>query len=769
MNKEKLFPAVIAVVGICTAPFASHAQTAADQAAQISGQLEEVVITAERRTTDLQKTAVSVAVRNGEDLVREGKSSLAQFLEDVPGVTAVALAGSAVPNDNPGGAVVVRGVPPNPQPAGGDTGVATTALYADGVYAGIGGDYDVDRVEVLRGPQGTLYGRSATSGVVALYSRDPVLGKWGAEVNAEYGSYALQHVSGAVNVPVSDQFAVRLSGNDLYQNGFLGGNKGGSHGVSGGRLKMLYQPTDGFSLILGLAIQSTDSDTGGPSASLRVGAPNTIVINPSPVLTNPVKSTSRQAWVTLNWDVGFANLTYVPAIRTYHNDSQSVVNGLPNFFQITTNHFNLDQVHTEELRLASKAESRVSWIVGAWYYDRKYKYDQSVTWQPSGAYSHGTVSDKSTDNEAIFGEVTYPVLDTLRVTGGLRYDKTRIDSQNTVYVFNLNEGSCSGVFGNASCLATNADYSLPNNIITYRLPAGLGVRTQNNVTYKVRLEKDLTPNNLIYAMASSGFVPGDIAVTTQSIPPSPPGVAALAYDAEKLRSYEVGSKNRFLDNRLQFNTAIYYYTYADYQTFVNIATGMSAPNNVAAANPARMFGAEFEALWQVTANDRLALSAGYTDARFVDKGTPLTTLTTTSYLNKADFFATYVAQTKIFGIAPLTAQASYDHRFALAAGSSVDLGLDAYHTGSYDQGAVSVANMTLGAGPYVKADSQQVYNGHLTWTSASSRFSVTGYVRNIADNVYKTSTAFNGFRPLASTLTVPSPPRIYGVVLHATL
>lgn len=739
-------------------PWVAHGQAASN-----TGVLEEVVITAERRTTDLQKTAVSVAVRNGEDLIKEGKSSLAQFLEDIPGVTAVSLAGNAVPNDNPGNAVVIRGVPPNPQPAGADTGVATTALYTDGVYGGIGADYDLDRVEVLRGPQGTLYGRSATSGVVSIYTRDPELGEWGADANVEYGSYALQHISGAVNMPVNEQLAVRVSGNHNEQQSFLGSKPGGSHGVDAGRVKLLFQPNDDLSVLLGGVYQKNKSDAGGPVARVTTAAPNTIVIIPTPVVTIPIEARSRQVWGRLNWDLGFGTLTYQPAFRTYNNDSPSVVNALPTFLQTVTNHYNLDQIHTHELRLASNADSKVSWIAGAWYYDRRFKYDQSVIWQPSGGYSHGTITDKTTQNQAVFGEATYPFSDTLRLTTGLRYDKTKIDSQNTVYVFNLNEGFCTGgvpVFSTPSCTLTSANHAQPENIITYVLPSGLGVRKQNNLTYKLRVEKDLTPTNLIYAMASSGFVPGDVAVTTQSIPPNPPGVAALVYDAEKLQSYEIGSKNRFFDNTLQFNAAAYYYVYADYQTFVNITVGMGAPNNVAAASPARMTGAEFEALWQMTPNDRLGLSAGYTDARFVDKGAPLTTVTTTSYLDKARFFATYVSQDKIFGIAPLTAQASYDHAFNLPVGSSVDVGADARYTAGYDQNAVPVATAAT-IGPVVKSQGEVVANAHATWTSASNKYSVTGYVRNLADNVYKTSTTIN-------LNTVPSEPRIYGVALHAS-
>lgn len=754
---------VLALAGLSLpSAWAQTAPPTASVAAE-SDQLEEVIVTAERRTEDVQKTGISVAVRNGDELLREGKDTLATMLEDIPGVEVTPVLPGSTPSDNNADVIVIRGVVPNVGLPG-DTSVSTTAVYTDGIYGGIGGDYDIDRLEVLRGPQGTLYGRSATSGVVATYTRDPVLGTWGGNASVEYGSYALQRGSAAVNIPVGDQIAVRVAGNDIYQDGFLG--YGGAHQESAGRIKLLYEPTSDVSLLLGVAIQADATDSGGPAATLT--APNTILVSPaaSPAYVSFVDDDFRQYWAKLTWNLGFATLTYEPALRTFANDSPyyAYVPGL--FLQKDTENYSEDQIHTEELRLTSNPGSALSWIAGAWFYERLYDYSGGVLWEPSGAYSHGPTTDKHTTNAAGYGEATYPIQDSLRVTAGLRFDYTRIASFGSTYTFNTNEGSCGGVFypmGDPACSPFNPIFSLPNAITAFVLPLAGSTTRQDNVTFRARLEKDLAPTNMLYGMISSGFLPADLAIGTSGPSESTQAIHAYDYAAERLVSYEVGSKNRFLDNKLQINGDIFYYDYSGYQTIVNISGGGPSPDNVTTTSPARMFGAEIESEMQLTADDRVGLSAGYTDARFVDKSA---------------FFATWVAETKIPGVEPLTIQARYDHRFDLPGGSSLDAGMDGFFISAYDESVQSVVDIADGGGPWGSVGSEVIGNAHLTWVSSNNKYSVTGYVRNFADNVYKTLVNINGYAvppgviPPAGTAPMnsltPSAPRVFGVVLHAT-
>ena len=129
----------------------------------------------------------------------------------------------------------------------------------DDVYNGIGGGYDLDRVEVLRGPQGTLYGRSATAGVVAIHTHDPNTTRFSADGTAEFGDYALRHWTGEVNLPIiKDTLAVRVSGNEYEQDGYYSA-KGGAVSTHDFRAKALWTPTDNFSALLGYAQNDTSA------------------------------------------------------------------------------------------------------------------------------------------------------------------------------------------------------------------------------------------------------------------------------------------------------------------------------------------------------------------------------------------------------------------------------------------------------------------------------------------------------------------------------
>ncbi|MGC3982886.1 MAG: TonB-dependent receptor plug domain-containing protein [Steroidobacteraceae bacterium] len=211
----------------------AQAQTAsADDALQ----LEEIVVTAERRSEDLQKTAVSVTVRNGDDMLDQGRLSIGDYLADVAGVSG---APDMTSLSNPFANVTVRGVISNTP--GDGTQVPTTAAYTDGVYEGLGSNYDVAGVQVLRGPQGTLYGRSATGGVIAIQTRNPELGKFTGNAAYTYGSDELRNAQAAINLPIGDVFALRVSGMSNEQDGYLSDLPSTQKAM---RVKALIQPSD---------------------------------------------------------------------------------------------------------------------------------------------------------------------------------------------------------------------------------------------------------------------------------------------------------------------------------------------------------------------------------------------------------------------------------------------------------------------------------------------------------------------------------------------
>jgi outer membrane receptor for monomeric catechols len=181
---------ISALIYVAVMPAAAFAQTPdadasdGDEISQSQEAFDEIVVTAERRASNVQDTAIAISVRAGSELAKEGKFTTKQVLEDIAGVIATDNNSRNIgSSDVQGNNITIRGVTPGETAGPGFSQISptpATAVYVDGVYEGVGGAYDLDRVEVLRGPQGTLYGRSATAGVVAFHTRNPTMGEFEA-------------------------------------------------------------------------------------------------------------------------------------------------------------------------------------------------------------------------------------------------------------------------------------------------------------------------------------------------------------------------------------------------------------------------------------------------------------------------------------------------------------------------------------------------------------------------------------------------------------
>jgi iron complex outermembrane receptor protein len=688
--------------------------------------LEEIVVTAERRTADVQKTAASVSVRSGEDLMNEGKFLLKSILEDIPGVVGGAAEASGTTagggTDTIGSGITIRGVQSN---AGGGGSIvstaAATAVYVDGVYEGVGSGYDIDHVEVLRGPQGTLYGRSATAGVVAIHTRNPELDNVNGNAAVEFGNYNLRHYTGALNVPiVGDVLGVRVAANQYQRDGFHTDDGLGARKNTDAKIKVLYKPTETLSVLLGFALQNNEDHTGGLLATTDALNPDNVTYGDSPKGSG--KNHSRQYWSEINLDLGVATLTYQPTYRTWDQDSTIIARGGP-LLLAQKQYTPKDDFWTHELRLASNPGSTLTWQVGALYYDNKLKNSNSVTLLDQGIVAFAADTDKKTTAFGVFGEATYPIADSWRLTAGVRSDNTKVQ--------------------------TVEDYTSITGQTIHISPEE-GTRKFNNWTYKLRTEHDLTRTNLVYASLSTGVSPGELTVTT-CYPSGNP--CAVVLDAETLTSFEVGSKNRFLDDSLQLNGSVYYYRYGGYQT---AGVDVSGGNNQFATlvSPARMYGGELELLYQLTADDRLGLNAAYTKANYVDQP------------EEPFRFKTYIAKDDIAGVAPLTVNASYTHQWHLPGDSTLSLRVDGRYLSSHDEGTITEQQLNQGGERFVHVDGQFVGNLSSTWSLADNRLSVTGYVRNVTDNRYKTSIRVNSLGNVISGSTVTEyDVRTYGVVI----
>lgn len=689
--------------------------------------LEEVVVSVERRTGSLQKTAVAVSVRGGDELRDEGKFSVNQILEDVPSVSLQVPYGTAVNSDVHVPNVSIRGVSSNGAVNGSIASVVpAVAVYVDGVVNGLGATYDLNRVEVLRGPQGTLYGRSATGGVLNVHTNNPALREFGGNASTEFGKYSLQHYSAALNVPAGEVVALRVAGNYYKRDGYYSPD-GGAVDTVDGRAKLLFQPSDQFSALIGVAVQNNDEFSGQNQGTLNRDDEidyDTVV----PLGTGQDKT--RQYWAEINWDFGAATLTYLPALQTWKQ--QAVTYGSPGGGAIATGNQNTphDRFHTEELRLASNAETGLKWQTGVFYYDNDlrntyYLLIDGGPLPPGGLVLQDAATQRRTKNLGVFVESTLDLAAATRLTAGLRYDHTKVRT---------GVASCSG-------LAVAP-------LTCFELTPEDGTRTWDNWTYKLRLEHDLTPGNLLYASVSTAFLPGDVAVTNG---PPDARLAKAPYEAETLTSFEVGSKNRFLDDTLQANAAVFYYRYGAFQQAVKVGEYLGTGLYTIANSPATMFGAELELLFQPTHADRFGLTASYVDPRYKDKPA---------------LFETGVVQDRIPGILPVSIYPSYTRIFELPRGQMLSVGLEALYRSAYDVVAATQADEAAGLRSYLRVDDQLTGNVNATW-KPTAKISLSAYVRNVSDERYKTFVSVSS-TPTTVGAAVLSDPRTYGAMLNVS-
>jgi len=738
--------ASVCVVALSAGTTVAQAQTSDTPAGSKS--IKEITVTAERRTSTVQKTAASISVRSGGDLTKQGRRTLAEFLEDVPGVSIGPSGGlGQFPGINPYANIVIRGVVPDATGSG--TTIPSTAVYTDGIYQGLGGDYDLDRVEVLRGPQGTLYGRSATGGVVSIYTADPKLNKFAATLTATYGNYDLRDVQAAVNLPIGDELALRIAGREYDQLGYLN-FRAGSVSKGESRVKLLYKPSAALSVLLGVATEENHSHSGGPNYILT--APG--VLEPGSFTTvTPLENHQHEFWANANWDLGWATGTYIPAFRKAAYSPYLTYLAFPGGPVVAINPLetSLDQTLTQEARLTSDPGSKLSWIGGVFYFNSVTKGANLLTYAASGALAFDENDRKFTQDTGVFGEATYPLQDTLRLTAGLRYDNTQIEHSET---YTNNATDTPPPFGPM--------YGLPEDLESLTISPQQGKDQFSNITYKVRLEDNLTPTNMVYALASSGFLPGDVEVAQSSTGAPYP----LKYAEETLNAFEVGSKNRFLDNSLEINGSAYYYIYGGYQQPVNPDPQRLGGGNIILTVPARMYGLDLETTYRFTPQDRFNLTLGAIKAYFV--GNPgVTQFGSTVYFHQANVL------TDITGIAPLTLTSAYDHTFEFANGSSIDARADMQLASGHYQGSVG----TIGHGTQAQTaaydantlaleylHTQVLGNLSATWTSPSGKYSFGAYVRNVANDIYVTNPGYQG----ASTIPggTPSIGRTYGATVH---
>jgi iron complex outermembrane recepter protein len=576
--------------------------------------LEEITVTAQKRVENLQKTAMSIDAISGTDMESKAINDLKSALQDVAGVN--------IMTSGVGAQVFIRGYGSLTSP---NTTDMSIGFLVDGVYSGrfqtaLSTMYDMERVEVLRGPQGTLYGRNAVAGQVNLISKKPT-DKFEAGTNITLGNYDLKKIEATLNIPLSENWAARVA---------LLGNQRGAYITDGSdtenrtasRVKLSYKPTDKLSILFSYEYIW---DRANPASTVPIpgsagNLPTSITYDDNIATngwtavmgedawtqdeyhkTSTSKSTKNNYQLEIDWDLGWGQLFLLPALSKDVDIKYAWMNeGYPADDFASRAHYELDQ-KTIEARLQNANDSNIKWLVGLYGLSRmNYNYTGNLVTDPLGtseAKGGGWVlqtKERPTRNYAFFGQGTYPLTDQFRITAGLRYNR---DIRKTDYRF-----------ANANITDTDSPYYDLAVNGSYLSEWDLDKNDQKSLTYKGSVEYDLEKESMIYASISTGFKAGGM--NLQALPLTP-------FKPEKLTQYSIGSKNRFMNRTLQLNAEAFYYDYKDYQAQgsvegIDYFTGEKTMYvRIVNATKGKNYGVDIEADYLINSDSKLSATMEY--------------------------------------------------------------------------------------------------------------------------------------------------------------
>jgi iron complex outermembrane recepter protein len=688
--------------------------------------LQEVIVTAQKKEESLQNAPLSVTAIQADQIESFGVKNPNDLQSQMPGVQFMS---SGLTN------TTIRGVGTyNNQP----NVDAAVAWNIDGTYIAHHMAtppilFDLARVEVVRGPLGTLYGRNSNGGSINVVTAKPVLNEWHARASVGAGNYDQLDTEFMLNAPVSDHLAIRASFANDYSKGYYEDGGEGTNNYAA-RVRMLYQPGDRFDLTA--TAEWSDVDGSGVGLSYcppfaRVQAPvcQNVVWKPyqgfglpgnynqfgtdGPIGENP-GVTARTNWSTYvewnyHWDT--ATLTSVSNWHKYNREELHVWD----FNSYSPKHEN--RFITQEFRLASASSSRLDWVAGLFYSNEhsdgveRFGTQLPPDYQTFQAVSSYGVENGRVTSSAAFGEVTYPIGDRFRLRGGLRYTTEKKELPGTA----------------------RALLNTPNPVI---VQTGDTLKT-DKLTWLVGAEYDVTDHNRIYAKINTGFKSG----TVNAVPPNI-GVRTTT-TPEEITAYQIGSKNRFLNDRLQVNAEAFRYNYDGYQVVV-IATdptgffpGVFFPS--ANAQKARFTGGEIESSLLVTDNGQLDLAVTVLNAKHVEFVTPAFDYSGHDVQRAPDY----------------TVLAGYSHRFPMASGGSFIAKITSMYVDT---------NFTRDSN--LPGDVQDAYTNtslFLTYNHRGDHLSLTGWVRNLENDDVMGVSMGNVARGGWNVFMLP--PRMWGLTL----
>ena len=603
----KAFSGGVSALALCTAIFLPGALHAEDSTSADGTELQDIVITAQRVSQSAQRAGLPIDVVSTGEMKAQLVTRAEDLSRTAPSLAAIGGSGGTT-------TFYMRGVGNNTVNAYSDPAIA---FNYDGVYIGrpsstSGMFYDLERVEVLKGPQGTLYGRNATGGAINVIPVRPKLGELGGDASIGYGNYEWLTAQAALNVPVGTTAALRVAGNLSSHDGFLSDGTGRQREY-GARLQFYAEPAPNLDVRLALdyAHQGGASGSGfylgavnptfGPggfagysfvptgfSPLQGIGDPKSQALLASRFMVQPGRAgavsdgkpfNDNDYWgITgeLNYKTDAGTLTIQPAWREATIDYR-----FTNIFREAGSK-EKDRQGSIEARWAGQAGPAVDYLLGGMYFDEKIG--------ATAFYNQWTLSpyqqfDTHTESWAGFGKLTYRPVENLSLTAAARYtsDSKTFNGTSNVYILFCGNPSAGNVCPTlplmplgTTAAGTESFYAAAGIPISFvplfaLPPAAGGSQTapfvlkspivinaglkNEKLTYRLAAQYEFTPRNMVYASFETGYHAGGFSFAR----------GLESYAPETLDAYTIGAKNRFLGNRLQLNIEAFIWKYRNQQ------------------------------------------------------------------------------------------------------------------------------------------------------------------------------------------------------------
>ncbi len=760
----------------------AQADTATAGAAPASASsLEEIVVTAQRVSEPLQRTALAIQALSAQDIARQGAVTPEELGKLVPSMNIVAGGQNTI---------YLRGLGAN---SAGGFGQNSVAFNVDGIglsqQAAVNGNFfDLERIEVLKGPQGTLYGRNASAGAINVVSKNPGQ-ELGGNLNVEVGNYREARVDGALNVPLTETLAVRGAIYTIKRDGYMHDGSDNDDQVNG-RFKALWTPNESLRVLLAYSQSEVHTKTGpagtqtprpAPNGDVRLGPTDPLVSDlltslggpqPNPKIHSDV--VNRLAYATVDLDMGFATLTYIPAYGWSKQCLGCAVSVVPYPAQDALGtHIDSHQL-SNELRLAHTGD-RFKYVGGLFQFSEREEMNNLYYLSATNGSGEQHIPKLDTDSYAAFGELTFSLTDTFRAIGGVRYthDKKEVEGTaiqagplqrpqfhpgNPAFVVGPDPVGIGDGMGPGATDTGVHEFTIDNS------------GTSSQVNWKAGLEYDVSPTSFLFATVATGykggiFYPG----------PAPKNLS----EPEHITAYTVGSKNRFLDNSLQINAEAFYWKFKDQQVSgIGIDSSGSLNYITYNAGASTIYGANLDVQWRITAHDLFRMNVEY-DHAYYDDYSFTTPIVDSNGLGGGCPFSVSPSSTSPTGVmfsvdcsnkhmvfAPdWSGNVSYGHDFSVGGGNTLHAEVNArFNSWQYLQQNWNPEGSV--AGDNSRMPGYVMWDASLEYAFADKPISVALWGRNLGDKVVYTSA--DGSNVPGVWLSNLQAPRTFGVRLNVS-